>query len=161
MNIWRRTSLTENPYYRTAFRLARVPREVVRHKLIVQIIGQTRRTVCADPQAHVVAGEPVTEAMINAAEAILLDPQKRIAEELLEHAAEKPALEPVRKLLAEVDAALAGDEADTLPVVNLDALRPWTTSLVRQFLSTQSVPDPSFGARELELIPPFGRTQED
>jgi len=161
MNIWRRSSLNENPYYRTAFQLTRVPRQVVRHKLIVQIIGQTRRTVRADPQAHRIAGQPVTEAMINAAEEILLDPERRIHEELLEHAAEKPMLEPIRKLLAEIDAGLAIGEASFLPVVNLEALRPWTTSLVRRFLSALPVPDPSFGARELELIPPFGRIQED
>src|SRR6266542_4006140 len=110
MNVWHRGSLTENPYYRTAFRVGRVPRDVVRHRTVVQLLGQTRRIVAADPQAHTVRGEPVTDAMLNAAEQVLLDAKQRIVEELLEHAAEEPPLDRVRQLARQAAAALAADD---------------------------------------------------
>ena len=68
MNVWRRGSLNKNPYARTAFRLARVPRETTRHRVMVQLIGRTKRIVSLDPKAHSIGGKPVTEAEINSAE---------------------------------------------------------------------------------------------
>ncbi len=161
MNVWRRGSLTENPYYRTAFRVGRVPRDVVRHRTVVQLLGQTRRIVAADPQAHTVHSEPVTDAMLNAAEQVLLDPKQRIVEELLEHAPEEPPLERVRQLAQQAAALLAADD-DGPPVPgNLEVLRPWAGALVEQFLEAVPGPDPSFGALELDLVPPFGRPGEE
>src|SRR4051812_33324190 len=101
MNVWRRGSPTVNPYDRTAFAVARVPREVTRHRTLVQLLGKARQVVRADPQAHVLPGGPVTESEINAAEQILFAPQKRIVEELLTHATEVPPLERVRQLARE------------------------------------------------------------
>ena len=158
MNIWCRGSLTRNPYVRTAFRVARIPREIVRHQTLIQSIGTTKRIVSADPQAHVIGGEPVTHAEINVAEQILVNPSRRIVEELLEHATERPPLERVRKLAREAGGMMGAHEAGRLPVANLSGLRAWADVLVQQFLDDAPPPDPSFGALELKIVPPFGQS---
>ncbi|MGE0129089.1 MAG: hypothetical protein AB7U82_13505 [Blastocatellales bacterium] len=164
MNIWRRGLLTQNPYYRTPFRIARVPREITRHRTIVKLIGDTRQLVNRDPQSHRINGSPVTDAEINAAEPALTDPKRRIIEELLEHAAEEPPLGPVRKLAQEVAEAMAVDSperpSETWMVNDLGALQGLATSLIRQFLEQAPQHSPSFGALELEIVPPFGRADE-
>lgn len=161
MNVWRRGSLTQNPYARTAFRVARVPREVVRHRTVVELIVQTRQLVGADPKAHTIGGRPVDLAEINAAEQVLLDPRKRILEELLEHATERPPLQRVRKLAREAAEAMASDGGGRLAVTNLSGLEPWVGRLVRQFLDGLPAPDPSFGALEMDVPPPFGDPAEE
>ena len=161
MNIWRRESLSKNPYRRTAFLVTRVPREEVRHRAVVRTIGDTRRIVVADPLAHVIDDKSVTVEEINAAEQILLDPKLRILEELIEQPAETPPLEEVRRLALEANAALAAQSGEQLPITNLEDLRAWSEVLVRDFLHSAPSADPSFGALELTLIPPFGRLTEE
>src|SRR5947209_4791003 len=155
MNIWRRGSLLENPYYRTAFRVARVPPEVAKHATLVKLIGQTRQLIGGDPQAHTIQGQPVTAADVNVAESILLDARQRIAAELLEHTTEHPPLDQVRQLAQEVGAALAPADAGPLPATNLTGLYGWGDCLVRQL--TAGTAGASFGALELGLVPPYGR----
>jgi hypothetical protein len=157
MNIWRRSSLNKNPYARTAFRVARVSRETVRHRTLVQLIGRTKRIVNVDATAHIVGGKPITDAEINAAEAILLNPKQRIAEELLEHATEKLPLERIKKLAREAAEISAAQNAESLQETTTSGLQSWAQSLVRRFVSSVESPDPSFGAPEVGLIPPFGR----
>lgn len=159
MNVWRRGSLAKNPYARTAFRVARVPRELTQRRTIVQLINRTRKVIIADPQVHVIDGEPVTLAELNVAEQLLLDPRQRIQEELLEHAAERPPLEQVRKLAAQA-AQMMAEDGGPLPATNMRPLGPWALELARQFLETVPAPDPSFGALELSMVPPFGRLEE-
>ncbi len=161
MNIWRRESLSKNPYWRTAFLVTRVPREEVRRRAVVHTIGDTRRIVGADPLAHVIDDKPVTIEEINTAERILLDPRLRILEELIEHTAEVPPLEEVRQLAREADAALSAQATEPLPVSNLEDLRAWAEVLVRDFLQSVPGPDPAFGALELGLVPPFGQPDEE
>ena len=161
MSLWRRGSLARNPYSRTAFRTARVPRETVRYRTVVQIVGQTKRIVSTDPTAHMIQGEPVTHAEINAAEKILLDSKQRIVEELLEHASEKPPLDRVRQLSRVVAEAMTEQAAPQLRVKDFSGLEPLRLSIIRQFLDTSASPDPSFGALELDIVPPFGREEED
>lgn len=159
MNIWRRGPLNRNPYYRTAFRVAGVSRETVRHRTIVQRISQTRRVVRTDPQQHTVNNEPVTDAEINAAEQILLDPKKRILEELIHHAAEKPPIDRLRRLAQEVAKLMGGGEEGESAFTNPEWLRCWAQSLVQQFLDEAPGPDPSLGAPELEIVPPVGHPE--
>lgn len=158
MNVWRRGPLLENPYYRTAFRVARVRPEDVQHRALVKMIGSTRRLVAADPQAHTIQGRPVTEADINVAEGILLDARQRIVEELLEHPTEQLPLDGVRRLMQDIIVALAGQESGPLPVVNWNGLFPLADVLLRQFLAEKAVP--VLGALELEVVPPYGRAEE-
>jgi hypothetical protein len=140
--------------------VARLPREIVRHRTIAQLIGQTKRIVNVDPEEHTIGGRAVTEAEINQAEQVLFDPARRIAEELLEHAAERHALDDVKQLENEVASALRGNDALPLPVTNLRGLLSWSQSIVRQFLDEAEQPDPGFGALELDLVRPFGAREE-
>jgi hypothetical protein len=157
MSIWLRGSLLVNPYYRTAFRVARVPREVTRHRTVVQLIGQTRQLVNADPSAHSIGGDPVRASEINAAEQVLLDPVRRILEELLEHAAEKPPLERARQLLREAAGAMEAPAGPAAGPLNWKALGLLGPALIDELLRTVPGPGPSFGALELDTPPPFGR----
>lgn len=159
MSLWRRGPLDRNPYVRNAFRVARAPREVTRHRILVQLIDETKR-VARDPEAHRIAGQPVTETEINAAEQILLDARQRIGEELLAHAAERPPLDEVRKRAREAAKLLAGGEPGKLVLKDLRGLESTFTALVREFLAAGPGPDPSFGALELNLPPPFGGPEE-
>lgn len=161
MNLWRRQPLTENPYYATAFRVARVPRETDRHRTIVQLIRQVRQIIKAEPGAHVIRGVPVSEAAVNAAEQILSEPHQRILEELLTHATERLPLARVRKLAAEAAQAMASEPGGPLPVKNLRALDSWARAAFAQFLDDAPAQDPSLGALELDLIPPFGRAGKE
>lgn len=156
-NLWLRGSLV-NPYYRTAFRVARVPREVVRHRTLVQLVSQTRQLVETDPKAHSIGGLPVTSSEVNTAQQTLMDPQARILEELLEHATEKLPLEAIRKLAQEVAQAMDAEGALSNPDIKpLELLAP---TLIREFLTAVPGTGPSFGAVELETPPPFGQEEE-
>jgi len=154
--IWLRGSLAANPYHRTAFRVARVPREIVRHRTVVQLIGQTRQLIQSNPGAHSIGGEPVRASDVNTAEQVLLDPAQRVIEELLEHATEKPPIERLRRLLREVVAAMAVPDGDASPAQAIPALAELKASCVTAFLQNVPRPDPSFGGLELATPPAFG-----
>ena len=154
MNPWRRGPLTRNPYHRTPFRVARVPREITRRRTMLQLINQTENLL---GKGHDIDNEPVSQAELNAMTQILLDARQRIVAELLEHATEKPPLERVRKLAREVAMAMTPEpEVAPLPITNLRVLDLWAQHLAHQFLDQMPMPDPSFGATELMLVPPFG-----
>jgi hypothetical protein len=157
MNIWRRYPLGRNPYLRNAFRVARVPRGVVSHPKLVKLMGQTRRI--ADAGGHTIAGQPVSPADVNAAVSVLLDPRQRIAEELLEHTFEKPPLDALRKLARESAELLSNAGAGPLALKNTAMLRDLIWAFAAEFLAEHPGPDPSFGALELDLPPPFGRVE--
>lgn len=158
-NPWRPRPVTENTYYRTAFRVARVRRDMVERATIAQRIGQTRNLV-QDPQAHTISGIPVNQSEINEAEKVLLSPGLRVLEELLEHAPEEPPLEEVKKLADQVRQSAPVNE-DPLTVANLEGLLPWVRELAMRQVEHSPPLDPLFGAAELGLTPPFGRPEED
>jgi hypothetical protein len=160
LNIWRRGSLLDNPYHRTAFRIARVPPEIIRRSTLVTMLGQTRRLVRGAPDAHVILGQPVTEADLNAADTILLDAKQRMLEELLEHTEEQIPLDQVRQVQSEVMSAMADPSSGPLVVENLAAVRAWVEVMLREFLAQSPTGHPSFGALELELVSPFGRPED-
>src|SRR3954451_448699 len=91
MNPWLAGPLTRNPYYRTPFRVARVPREVTAPAVVSAMIAQTRQLVAHAPGEHAIRGEPVTQAELVAAEQVLTGAAKRLGAELLHHAAEPPS----------------------------------------------------------------------
>lgn|GEM_PF-2052850 len=156
MNIWRRGgSVMQNPYERTAFRIARVPAETVRYKTIVQLIGQTRRVVRAGAGVHAVKGRPVTDAELNAAEKVLLDAETRIAEELLHHRAEPPPARALDSLLRKVRNP-AGEGMETGETEAPSWLKSWVEEAARRVPDAPSSPCPFFGPDELTLVPPFG-----
>jgi hypothetical protein len=160
MNIWRRGTLEQNPYTRNKFRVARVPREVVRHATIVTIIGQTRQIVNHDPAAHAIRGTPVTTAEILVAEQVLLDPRQRILEELLHHATERLPLERVGELRDEAAGLLSAGDPGPSPVTRPAALRVLAAEMARLCCQSDPSPPASLGSLELEVPPPFGREEE-
>jgi hypothetical protein len=169
VNIWRREGrpVDENPYPWNAFQVARLPRRIAMRKQVVQIITSTRRIIQTDPDRHQIEGNPVTEADLNTAEAILLNPERRILEELLEHPEEQPPLAHLQALAQEVEDSLdAGgpltpDPAKFTQPPCRNILQEWTRQLLCQALQDLDQPDPSFGALETALVPPFGWQEED
>lgn len=156
MNVWLTGSLAENPYYRTAFRITRTPREVVRRRTVVQVIGQTRRILQADPAAHAIAGKPVTPAELHAAEQVLMDPKRRLSAELLHHAAEAASLNRVSQLAKEAAAAMEPCGEAEQPAPRFKVLAPWARRLAEELLEAAPAADPRFGAAETDPPPPFG-----
>ena len=159
MNVWLKGPVTRNPYVRTAFRVAMVPREVVRRPSLVKRIAVTRRIASSSPEMNSILGVPVTLEEINAAEAVLLNPEERILVELLVHETETRDLRAVRSLVAEVEAAGPLPEAETM-AVRPAALRVWMEELLQQCLEEQPAADPEFGGMEMDITPPFGETSE-
>jgi len=157
MNVWRRGPLAQNPYLRTAFRVCRVPREITRRPTLLQMLTQTRNVTRADPTAHTIDGQPVTQEQLNVAEKILLDPTRRIAEELLHHATRTLPLKQVRELAERCARAMLEETPDAAAGVNLRGLESWLADLVAQGVAAS---DPSFGALELTLDPPFGPLED-
>ena len=159
MNIWRRGPLGKNPYARTVFRIARVERDKTKRKTIVKLIGRVKKIVKRDPRAHLIQGETVDEADINMAEKIILDPEARVVEELLEHLPEKLPLQRVRALIteaAEAMEAMAGAGAgDPDPW----ALLPWTREIAAAYIKENALPAPPLGHLELAVPPPFGNSE--
>jgi hypothetical protein len=160
MNPWLRGSTLTNPYYRNAFRVARVPREIVRHRTIVQLVGQTRQLVNANSSSHVIGSQPVSNSEINTAEQILLDPVHRVLEELIEHAAERLPLERIRKLAKDASALMEPGPEPPSPV-NWKVLDLMGPAIIDAFLAAEPGPGPSFGALELEIPPPYGRHDKE
>lgn len=157
-NIWRRGPLGRNPYHYTAFRVTRVPREAADRALVVELVGQIRQFVEADPDAHRINGQKVSENDLNQAELILLDPQRRLVEELLEHPAEVPGNDRIEDLIRQVVAHLGTQEGQTLAWTNRQALAAWLKEFCRRYLAQAPAADPTFGAAELDLVPPWGRS---
>lgn len=158
-NIWLRNPLTVNPYTRTAFRVARVNRDVTRRATLVHKIIQTRQIVNADPDLHRIKGEPVKETDITKASEILQNPSRRIAEELLHHAKEAPPLEIIRRFQEKAIEILSRGDCEPVEERNFRGLISWVDHIVSESLSTDPAPDPSFGAGELGLTPPYGHPE--
>ncbi len=156
MSIWRKGPIDHNPYYRTAFRIGRVGREIVRHKTLVQQIGQTRRIVKTAPEHHVINGRTVTDAELNSAEKILLDPRQRLAEELLHHATEILPLKHLKQLAEEANGLLAAMAAEPPEVQDFTWLDALQSDLCERFLDGERLTEITAGSLELEIIPPFG-----
>lgn len=157
MNLWRQGPLNRNPYRATAFRLTRVPREVVDRSMVVELVGQTRQTSHADPSAHTVDGHPVSESDLNQAELVVLDPQRRLLEELLEHPLDGVGADRFSDLAREAARLMAGDPTAPLGWTGGKALAEWTTEFGCRFLAQAEPSDPTFGSAELDLVPPWGR----
>jgi hypothetical protein len=158
VSVWRRGPLGQNPYARTAFRVSRVGREIVRHRVVVEQLGQTMRVVRADASAHVVLGKAVTTEELNWAEKILTDPPRRLEEELIEHAAEPGPAALLRKLDRRASELMASLRA---PAAKKPAfLRAHARGLAARILAVLPAVEGSFGALELELVPPFGALDE-
>jgi hypothetical protein len=157
MNVWMQRAITSNPYDRNAFRVTKVPKELVKHRTVIGQITRTKKIIDADSQAHKINEKEVSHAEINAAEEIILDPEKRIYEELLEHSTEKLKMKDVKKLIGEINMLLESDAGEKPPVSNFNFLKIWAMHLVIEHASVFQDTSPSFGALEMKAIPPFGQ----
>jgi len=160
MNAWRRGSLEHNPYVRTAFRVTRVTTETVRRAALIQRISQTKQIVEMRPDAHVVAGLPVSLTDVVAAEQILLNPAQRVSEELLHHGTERPPVAAAQRLARQAAAAMRADITPEPAVQNVGALAAWAIEVSAACSRADAGPGASFGALELNVGPPFGRSGE-
>ena len=156
MNIWRRGSLMRNPYERTAFRVTRVSREMVRRRTIAQVIVQTKRMVAADETSHMIDDRPVTIEEINQAELVLFNGKQRAVEELLAHNPEGLPLKRIQELAQASMNLLCEGGTDILTAENASLVQALWVDMVRQYLDEVGTPDPSLGGLELILPPPFG-----
>jgi hypothetical protein len=155
MQLWRRGSLRRNPYYETAFRLARVPSEVTDPALVAEIISQTRQLMEADPAAHKVLGETVGASAVNQAELILLDPVKRSLEEIIEPA--EPSGDPdTMSGLQREAAALLEPKPGPVRLTNPALFARWFGQVWAEARLGESVSDGALGVSELEIIAPWG-----
>ena len=156
MSIWRRGPLDKNPYYRTAFRVARVPRDTLDRAMIVELVSQTRQLAEFSPEAVAIQGQPVSENELNQAEITLLDPKRRILEELLEH--------PVKLLGSDLHAPLNQDAKRLMAVEEASHLAPTNSQVFVSWILEECFPAGcsssstgcSFGGAELNLPPPWG-----
>ena len=162
MNVWMKKNIMENPYYRNAFRVTKVPRGLAKHKTVVKQIGRTKKLIDADPKAHVINGEEVTHAEVNAAEEVIMDPEKRMYEELLEHASEKLNMKELKKIIGEIDLLLEADDLDQQPITNPVFLNMWAQQLIIDYINnSRDESSVSCGDLETRMIPPFGLTGGD
>ena len=161
MSLWRRGSLTTNPYLRTAFRVIKAPREATRTVTLAQLAGQAKHIAASNPQARSILGEPVTLEEINKAESIILDPQRRILEELLVHTTERIPMKRMRQLAQAAAKAMAVDGDSMPPPSNMAGLVSWMDDLVREYQAKLEPSSPLLGAAEMTLVPPFGKIRKD
>lgn len=160
MNVWRQGPITENPYRRTAFRVAMMPREVTERASIVDYISEAREIVNVAPESHKILGRQVTPEDLNDAETVLLKPEARICHELLAHATERASFDRLRKLESEAGDLMA-EYAKAESSSKMAAFSPILLEFIRLYVKTACPSEPWFGALELELVPPFGEPERD
>lgn len=157
LNLWRRGPLQRNPYRQTAFRLARVPREVTDRSMVVELVAQTRQVSELDPQAHLVDGHPVSASDLNQAELVLLAPSRRVLEELLEPGVESVARDRLRGLAREAAERLAPRNAGARHWTRPGVVEGWLAEAFREELEAGPGDAGGAGTGEADLLPPWGR----
>lgn len=157
LNLWRRGPLNRNPYRHTAFRLARVPREIADRAMVVELVAQVRQVSEMDPESHRVDGRPVSASEVNQAELTLLDPQKRVLEELLEHGFPSVARDRLAALANEAASRLSPSDNSPRPWIRTEAMSAWLADAFAEDVSRDPGVSSRVGAAEVDLIPPWGR----
>lgn len=151
-HIWKKGALTTNPYYETAFQSAGITRDIITRAEIDQRIGERRQAVAAAPGYYRLGARALTLADITIARQILLDPTRRILEELLEHQPEQLEASELERLRDRL----------TLPIGvrasprHLAFLLRAAQELAREFLLEQQPAEPPPYPVDLAIIPPFG-----
>lgn len=160
MSFLRPGPITINPYRRTVFRIAMMPREVVDRAAIVGYLAEARDIAGLAPDSNRILGEPVTLEEINDAESVLLKAGERIGHELLAHATERLNLDRVRQLETDVSTAIAQCAAADL-TARRRALTPILLDFMRTYLDREAASQPWIGALEMDLAPPFGGAERE
>jgi hypothetical protein len=137
-----------------------VGREVIRHKTMVQLIGQTRKIIRTSPEHHSIKRVPVTSAELNQAEKILLDQKLRMAEELLHHAVCPSPKKQLKELNQRVRGILAETADQTPEAEDFSWVNELSQILCERFLDGQRQIEITAGPLELEIVPPLGPEDE-
>jgi hypothetical protein len=156
-NIFRREDLALSPYRRTAFKALGLTANQVDRASIVHAAEARRQAVTHVPGYHQLGGRPLTLADINRAEEALLDPNRRVIEELLEHAPEQPVVDQLQVMASRL-------EAPDWPVPFRAPRQPGILALVAQELVRNqllALPSPDLPPFPIDTspIPPFPRAE--
>ncbi len=158
INIWKKSSLTTNPYRETAFQALGITRDVVSRAEIGRQIEERRQAIKNVPGYFLLNSRPLTQTDITNAREILFNPTRRILEELLEHKPEHPQVEEIERLRERLPKP---DWPQEIPMpVRLAFLVPVILDFARQYL--ENLPPlevPPFPI-DLTFIPPFGILRE-
>lgn len=151
--VWRRESVTRNPYHFNAFRVAGVPVDLTERSWVAELIGQRRHLMAASPGVHAINGVPVSESDVNQAELILGDPRRRLIEELLTQAPAPADPRPLLDLDARLEEAMRPPSGESgIPGPNLLVLGRKVCSIWLH----DHAPHTAFGANELLPVRPWG-----
>jgi hypothetical protein len=151
-NPWSRGNCRINPYYVTAFRAAGIDRNVTAPAEVDQRIAERREAVKSAPGYYRLGDRALTLEDLTEAREILLDPARRIGEELLEHAPEALEVEELSRLAAGLPPP-PGPEEPPRPRHMRFLLRV-VQDVARQALASLPAADVP-PAVPLSIIPPF------
>lgn len=158
-NIWKKKGpITSNPYHQAAFKAVGMSRSVIAPDQVAQVIEQRRQALRAIPGAFQFDGRELTQSDITAARQILLDPNQRMLEELLEHQPEEFPSDELDRLYTR----LVSLDWDMPPPnqPNTKFLLRVAQELARQFADELPLADPAPYPVDGDLIPPFGKPDQ-
>jgi hypothetical protein len=155
MDIWKKGTITTNPYRETAFQALGISTGVVSRAELGRKLEERRQAVRNVPGHFRLGSRPLTQTDITNAREILFDPTRRILEELLEHRPEKPQVEDIEQFREHLDKQNWPEE---FPMEQgLFFLAPLIIDIaveLMESLTPVDVPPPSL---DVTLIQPFGR----
>jgi DNA-binding transcriptional ArsR family regulator len=153
LNVWRRGPLTRNPYHETAFKTLGLPPEATRAE-IDQRAGERQAAVAAVPDRYRLGERFLTAADVTQARAVLLDPTRRLIEELLEHTTEILPREELERALARLP--VPDWTAESPGPHSLAFLGCAAQDLALDFLRGLPLTEPPPFPVDARLVPPFG-----
>lgn len=158
VNIWKKGTITTNPYRETAFQALGITRDVVSRAEIGRKVEERRQAIKNVPGHFSINSRPLTQTDITNAREILFNPTRRILEELLEHKPEHPQVEEIERLRERLPKPGWSEE---IPMPQrLAFLVPVILDFVKELLENlPPVEVPPFPI-DLQLIPPFGFPRE-
>jgi hypothetical protein len=158
-NIWLKGSLSTNPYYENAFQIAGLWRDVVDRLLIQTAIVNRKQGLRVMGPEHYPLGRRFLESNdLNLAEDILLDANRRILEELLEHAPEHLPTGQIERFLARLTVPPPVGE---LTIRHLVFMERVVQALAQELLVNLPVADVPPWPIDLTPITPFGWQGKD
>jgi hypothetical protein len=108
------------------------------------------------PGQRKIAGKVVEEADVTAASQILMDPSKRILEELLTHQPEQLPVSELQRFQT-IFSLTDPQEASVLPIRHLHFFQLLIPSLIDFYMATLPPVDFSLPTEEGPLVPPYGK----
>jgi hypothetical protein len=158
-NIWKKSSLSINPYHETAFKALGLTRENISRAEMDQRVEERRQAVRNVPGYHLLGERPLIQADITSARQILFDSTRRMLEELLEHKPERLKVDEIERAHARLKMPDSPNDAE--PVCRFAFLSRVVQDLALSHLKgLPPVEIPAFPV-DLHGIPPFGLPGEE